>query len=189
MVHPKHPSFPPNLPTLSSNVSHMRSISVPESTSDIAPAIRNELTSLRNDPTDTLEWLSVAAYRHEQTTIADKGYALVPSEDDVMVNSNLRLVSAPRPLMKDTNGTFHSDSTTRISTRLFRWFGFFECFRRIQGLPRDTETRNYASMWQMEPVENCSSWYRRIVNAGAILQTRQLQTSRVPFVRCHPDVL
>ncbi len=71
----------------------MRRIDVPSIGSDIARAIRRELTRLRDDPATTLEWLSVAAYRLEQAAIAGQAQILIPAEDEVMINSNLRWVN------------------------------------------------------------------------------------------------
>ena len=70
----------------------MRCITLPSpcSTAAIAKAIRDELTRLKDDPTTTLEWLSVAAYRLEQAAQQGKSQMLVPGEDEVLINSNLR---------------------------------------------------------------------------------------------------
>lgn len=94
-----HPGFPPNLHTLSANVAQMRyfplgpaasSSEELEQISATARLVRDRLLEIRQNPESTLRWLSVPAYRLEQAAIEIKAQMLVPPEDEVMVNSNLR---------------------------------------------------------------------------------------------------
>jgi hypothetical protein len=92
-----HPLFPLNLPTLSANVAQMRCLCLSARNGDeldyireIAGRIRRLLNEIREDPEETLRWLSVPAYRLEQAAVNMQGQMLVPPEDEVMVNSNLR---------------------------------------------------------------------------------------------------
>jgi hypothetical protein len=55
-----------------------------------ARLVRDRLLEIRHNPESTLRWLSVPAYRLEQAAIEIKAQMLVPPEDEVMVNSNLR---------------------------------------------------------------------------------------------------
>jgi len=64
-LHRSHPSFPPNLPTLSANVAQMRSIPLDATSSatSIAKAIRDERNLLRDNPVIPLigsQWLHTA---------------------------------------------------------------------------------------------------------------------------------
>ncbi|WVQ73509.1 hypothetical protein IAR50_003081 [Cryptococcus sp. DSM 104548] len=90
---PSHPSFPPNLSTLASNVAQMRHMPIPPSSSPalVAKAIREGVVQLRDSTEETLRWISTAAYELRKAAIEEKGQIVLPGPGEVSINSNLRM--------------------------------------------------------------------------------------------------
>ncbi|ODO00074.1 hypothetical protein I350_06699 [Cryptococcus amylolentus CBS 6273] len=94
---PGHPSFPPNLSTLASNVAQMRHIPIPPTSSPssspalVAKAIREGVVKLRDSSDETLRWIATAAYELRKAAIEEKGQIVLPRPGEVSVNSNMRM--------------------------------------------------------------------------------------------------
>ncbi|KAL7423881.1 hypothetical protein Q5752_001466 [Cryptotrichosporon argae] len=97
-----HPSvFPPDLRTLSANVTQMRAVplaaSAPRDTAYISRAIRAAINDLRGDVAQTAAWIAYAGEQIGRAADEDGMLVVLPLDDEVVVNSNLRCVTAGDP--------------------------------------------------------------------------------------------
>ncbi|WVQ85921.1 hypothetical protein IAT38_008089 [Cryptococcus sp. DSM 104549] len=92
----KHPAFPPTLAALAANVTQMRFIPIPKTSSGVNPAsiasaVRKEIVKLRETPEITLPWIANAAHHLRQAALKQQGQVLVTKENEVNINSNIKL--------------------------------------------------------------------------------------------------
>ncbi|TYJ53398.1 hypothetical protein B9479_005998 [Cryptococcus floricola] len=121
---PSHPSFPENLPTLAANVASMTHLPIPLSSSAtpaaIAKSIREGVSSLRDSPEETLKWLSTAGHHLRKAAEEEKGQIYLPGENEVSINSGLRMDWSTSFGFEPYQVSFHTTFSVPRFLRIFR---------------------------------------------------------------------
>ncbi|WWD16165.1 hypothetical protein CI109_100590 [Kwoniella shandongensis] len=121
-----HPSYPPDLPTLASNVSRVRTVPLPPhqpaglTPGEIASLLRQAILELRSNPDITLPWLSSAAHHEQQAAIEEQGQILACGDGQVFINSNIKMNWHVTFGFEPHETTYHTADTGLLYLRVFQ---------------------------------------------------------------------